>query len=78
MTEAAPHHLELIDQLLVQGTHFWMHQFFVDDQTHAEDMNLCGLFNKNDYLMFINLFRVVKMKTFWRCSPVPASDPSVG
>ncbi len=46
MTEAAPHHLELINQLLVQGTHFWMHQFLVDGQTHAEDVNLGDFFNK--------------------------------
>lgn len=43
MTEAAPHHLELVDQLLVQGTHFRVHQFLMDGQTHAEDVNLWGV-----------------------------------
>lgn len=32
VAEAAPHHLELIDQLLVQGTHFWVHQLLVHSQ----------------------------------------------
>lgn len=56
MTEAAPHHLELVDQLLVQGTHFRVHQFLVDGQTHAEDVNLRGSLNKVDYLTFQNNF----------------------
>ncbi len=64
MTEAAPHHLELIDQFLVQGTHFRMHQFLVDSQTHAEDMNLLGLFNKKHYWMFITLFQWFKLRIF--------------
>lgn len=42
MTEAAPHHLELIDQLLVQGTHFWVHQLLVHGQADAQDVNLRG------------------------------------
>lgn len=40
MAEAAPHHLELIDQLLVQGTHFWVHQLLVHGQADSEDVNL--------------------------------------
>lgn len=41
MAEAAPHHLELIYQLLVQGTHFWVHQLLVHSQTDSQDVNLC-------------------------------------
>lgn len=40
VAEAAPHHLELIDQLLVQGTHFWVHQLLVHSQADSEDVNL--------------------------------------
>lgn len=40
MTKTAPHHLELVDQLFVQGTHFWMHQLLVHSQTHSKDMDL--------------------------------------
>lgn len=40
MAEAAPHHLELIYQFLVQGTHFWVHQLLVHGQTDSEDVNL--------------------------------------
>lgn len=40
MAEAAPHHLELIDQLLVQGTHFWVHQLLVHGQADSEDVDL--------------------------------------
>lgn len=40
MAEAAPHHLELIYQLLVQGTHFWVHQFLVHGQADSKDVNL--------------------------------------
>jgi len=42
MAEAAPHHLELIYQLLVQGTHFWVHQLLMDSQANSKDMDLCG------------------------------------
>lgn len=35
MAEAVPHHLELIYQLLVQGTHFWVHQLLVHGQAQA-------------------------------------------
>lgn len=41
MAEAAPHHLELIYQLLVQGTHFWVHQLLMHSQTDSQDVNLC-------------------------------------
>lgn len=40
VAQAAPHHLELIDQLLVQGTHFWVHQLLVHGQADSEDVNL--------------------------------------
>lgn len=40
MAEAAPHHLELIDQLLVQGTHFWMHQLLMHGQPDSQDVDL--------------------------------------
>ena len=38
--QAAPHDLELIYQLLVQGTHFWVHQLLMNSQAHSQDMNL--------------------------------------
>lgn len=40
MTKTAPHHLELIDEFLVQGTHLRMHQFLMDGQANTQDMNL--------------------------------------
>lgn len=40
MAQTAPHHLELIYQLLVQGTHFWVHQFLMDRQPYTQDVNL--------------------------------------
>lgn len=40
VAEAAPHHLELVDQLLVQRTHLWVHQLLVNGQADAEDVNL--------------------------------------
>lgn len=40
MAKAAPHHLELIYQLLVQGTHFWVHQLLVHGQADSEDVDL--------------------------------------
>lgn len=40
VAEAAPHHLELIDQFLVQGTHFWVHQLLVHSQADSEHVNL--------------------------------------
>lgn len=40
MAEAAPHHLELIYQLLVQGTHLWVHQLLVHGQADSENVNL--------------------------------------
>lgn len=42
MAEAAPHHLELIYQLLVQGTHFWVYQLLVHGQTDSQDVDLWG------------------------------------
>lgn len=40
MTEAAPHHLELINQLLVQRTHFRVHELVVNRQADSQDVNL--------------------------------------
>ena len=40
VAQAAPHHLELIDQLLVQGTHFWVHQLLVHGQADSQDVHL--------------------------------------
>lgn len=40
MAEAAPHHLELIYQLLVKGTHFWVHQLLMDSEAYSQDVNL--------------------------------------
>lgn len=42
MTQAAPHHLELIYELLVQGTHFRVHQLLVHGQADPKDVNLWG------------------------------------
>lgn len=38
--ETAPHHLELIYQLLVQGTHFRVHQLVMDRKPRPQDVNL--------------------------------------
>lgn len=40
VTEAAPHHLELIDQLFVQGAHFWVHQLLMHCQADSKNVNL--------------------------------------
>lgn len=40
MAEAAPHHLELINQLLVQRTHFRMHQLLMHSKANSKDVNL--------------------------------------
>lgn len=40
MVQTRPHHVELVHQLLVQGTHLRMHQLLVDRQPHAEDVDL--------------------------------------
>jgi hypothetical protein len=32
--------VELIYQLFVQRTHFWVHQLLVDSQPHSKDVNL--------------------------------------
>lgn len=57
MAEAAPHHLELIYQLLVQRTHFWVHQLLVHRQADSENVNLLEI-NKTS----LNIFWCVESK----------------
>lgn len=42
VVETGPHHLELVDQLLMQRTHFWMHELLVDCQPDSKDVDLLG------------------------------------
>lgn len=42
VVEAGPHHLELVDQLLVQGAHFRVHELLVNGQPDAKDVDLQG------------------------------------
>lgn len=35
MVQTGSHHLELVYQFLMQGTHFWVHKFLMDCQTHS-------------------------------------------
>lgn len=42
MVEAGPHHLELINQLLMQRAHLWVHKLLMNCQTDSKDMDLLG------------------------------------
>lgn len=84
MAEAAPHHLELIDQLLVQGTHFWVHQLLVHGQADPEDVNLTRRDDANKpseevgTLTELSWPLVMEQQILFShvASPAPASDPS--
>lgn len=40
MGQTTPHHMELIHQLFVKGSHFWMHQLLMDSQANSQNVNL--------------------------------------
>lgn len=40
MVETGPHHLELINQLLMQRAHFWVHKLLMNCQPDSKDMDL--------------------------------------
>lgn len=42
VVETGPHHLELIDQLLMQRAHFWVHKLLMNCQPDSKDMDLLG------------------------------------
>lgn len=42
MVETGPHHLELINQLLMQRAHFWVHELLMNCQPDSKNMNLVG------------------------------------
>lgn len=42
MVETGPHHLELIDQLLMERAHFWVHELLMNCQPNSKDMDLLG------------------------------------
>ena len=42
MVETGPHHLELINQLLMQRAHFWVHKLLMNCQPDSKDMDLSG------------------------------------
>lgn len=42
MVEAGPHHLKLINQLLMQRPHFWVHKLLMYCQPDAKDVDLAG------------------------------------
>lgn len=42
MVETGTHHLELINQLLMQGAHLWVHKLLVNCQPNSKDVDLLG------------------------------------
>lgn len=40
MVQTRPHHVKLVHELFVQGTHLWVHQLLVDSQAHSQDVDL--------------------------------------
>lgn len=42
MVETGPHHLELIDQLLMERAHFRVHELLMNCQPDSEDVDLPG------------------------------------
>lgn len=76
MAEAAPHHLELIYQLLVQGTHFWVYQLLVHRQADSQNVNLLlhEIFELCDLLC---VFRVAGDVVFVKESLLVSGDASV-
>lgn len=42
VVEAGPHHLELINQLLMQRAHLWVHELLMNCQPDSKDMDLSG------------------------------------
>jgi hypothetical protein len=46
MVQTGPHHLELINQLLMQRPHFRMHKLLMNRQPNSKNMDLWELPNK--------------------------------
>lgn len=40
MVQTRPHHVKLVHEFFVQGTHLRVHQLLVHGQPHSEDVNL--------------------------------------
>lgn len=71
MAEAAPHHLELINQLLVQRTHFRVHQLLMHSKANSKDVNLwrnrsyrSRFLNREIQIIFVQRVKVPKTLSF--------------